>query len=110
MTRLKDHIIFKSLIIVLSITLILPSFVKLSHSFAEHEHIVCSTPQDTHFHSYDLDCAFYKFKISTQYTLDFEAFVLITSEFPTDSVLGNFNFLSYSKSILSTLRGPPMSI
>lgn len=52
--------------IVLSLSILLPSAVKLSHVFLHHEHEVCENDNngDTHFHQVDLECEFYKFKLS----------------------------------------------
>lgn len=66
MNNCKEHIIFKSVIITLVMALLVPSFVKLAHAFEKHEHEICVKPQKTHFHKFDLDCEFYKFKTSPQ--------------------------------------------
>ena len=110
MRQVKEHIVFKSLIVVLSITLLLPSVVKLAHSFSNHQHIVCNTPQDTHFHSYDVDCAFYKFKVNTQFSIQFESFDIVESLISSDIFLGQFDLSSYTNPNVFYLRGPPKSI
>ncbi len=87
----------------------MPSAVKLLHAFNHHKHDVCDNDNNgyTHFHKTDLDCEFYKFKLTkNQYFLVYD-------------YGDNFSFLSSSESSLHYislkdhqhltrhLRGPP---
>ena len=50
----------------LILAVLLPSVIKLTHSFNHSKHEVCDNDneQQTHFHETDLDCDFYKFKLT----------------------------------------------
>lgn len=110
--KLKTTIapIFKGLALLLILSVLLPSAVKLSHVFNHHKHEVCQNDGDinnTHFHELDLDCEFYKFKLSqNHYFLDYNY-----EESPELS--STIQTISYYRSLyklqLTTrfLRGPP---
>jgi len=50
----------------LVLAVLMPSVVKLTHAFNHHKHNVCDNDNNhqTHFHASDLDCDFYKFKLT----------------------------------------------
>jgi hypothetical protein len=101
--------VHKILSVVVILTILLPSGVKLSHVFNHHKHDVCSNDNDsdTHFHEFDLDCEFYKFKLNTNYYNDFYAYkVLIQNEFSKINTC-SYNFLRTHKQDTAYLRGPP---
>lgn len=100
---------FKVLSLVLILSVLLPSAVKLSHVFTHHKHEVCKNDSDstTHFHELDVDCEFYKFKLNTNYYSGFYTFETV--------ILNNYNkanssfylFLRTHLQDTSYLRGPP---
>ncbi|MGB0980661.1 MAG: hypothetical protein ACPGUH_01045 [Winogradskyella sp.] len=47
--------------------IVLPVVVKFAHAFTHQNHYICFEKQTTHFHSKDLDCDFYKFKLNTKH-------------------------------------------
>jgi len=49
-------VIKKYSIICLSIVVFLPAIVQLVHTFEKHEHGICISKDDHHFHQKDLDC------------------------------------------------------
>jgi len=107
LNRAKEHIVFKSVIIILIIALLVPSFVKFAHVFENHKHEVCKNPQNTHFHEVDLDCEFYLFKLNPQSPF-------VPEYFKIDGVLDDFKpiisqyyFVSDHQRLSFTLRGPP---
>ncbi|WP_334113332.1 hypothetical protein [Paucihalobacter sp.] len=107
MSKLKLHITFKGLAILLVCAVLSPYVVKLSHSFNHHTHQVCNGFSDTHFHSLDLDCEFYKFQIQKDQIFD----VVVYSEYKL-STITNYQsilyFFSYEHQHLSfSLRAPP---
>lgn len=107
MNKLKLHITFKSLALLLAMAVLSPYAVKLSHAFSHHTHEVCDGFSNTHFHKLDLDCEFYKFKLQKDSLFvanDFtETDVLITINF-----LDTIYFFSYPHQHLSfSLRAPP---
>jgi len=110
MQKLKAHIGFKISLIALIVTLLGPSFVKLAHAFETHKHEVCKTPQKSHYHELDLDCEFYKFKLSHAFNFQPEDFSLeITKRI---LYVDNFYKAFYNNLQLQqpSLRGPPQLI
>ena len=104
--------VFKVLAIVLVLAVLFPSVVKLSHAFNHHTHEVCESDNEskTHFHESDLDCDFYKFKLTKN-----QFFVL--SKY---SIKPNFlfskekleHYISYNnyRQLTRFLRGPPQLV
>ena len=101
------HIIINGLAMVLIMAVLLPSVVKFGHIFENHKHEVCVNQDTTHFHSLDLDCEFYKFKLNNALSfLRFDEGII--------SVANNFKLLfTYYQSLHTcsiehiVLRGPP---
>ena len=58
--------VFRVIAIMLVLAVLLPSVTKLTHAFNHHQHEVCETDNKhkTHFHESDLNCDFYKFKLT----------------------------------------------
>ena len=58
--------LFKVLAITLIFAVVTPSVIKLTHAFNHHKHEVCENDNThkTHFHESDIDCDFYKFKLT----------------------------------------------
>ena len=104
--------VFKALAIVLVLAVLLPSAVKLTHAFNHHEHEVCESDNEskTHFHESDLDCDFYKFKLTKN-----QFFVL--SKYETKAILPfskeklehYISFNNYQQ-LSRFLRGPPQLV
>ncbi|SDH55846.1 hypothetical protein SAMN04489796_103186 [Winogradskyella thalassocola] len=94
----------------LVLSVLLPSVVKLTHAFNHHTHEVCDSDNElkTHFHESDLDCDFYKFKLTNNLFLVFNNYEIITEKTATkqlSSHYSSFNNYQYSKRYV---RGPPM--
>ena len=107
MNKIKSHIVFKLSIVILVIAILTPTIVKLAHTLEDHDHIVCTDPQTTHFHSFELDCEFYKFKLQTQ---TFNEFVEIDINEILDFyhiIDSNYQFHTNATVKLCFLRGPP---
>ncbi len=107
MTQTQTHITYKGLIIVLVIALVVPSFVKLAHIFENHKHEVCEAPQKSHFHEFDVDCEFYKFKLNPQTTTIFNDFVALSLEENFKLISSQYQFISDYQRLSFSLRGPP---
>ncbi|WP_400079892.1 hypothetical protein [Winogradskyella sp. R77965] len=96
----------------LILAVLLPSALKLEHAFNHHTHEVCESDNEskTHFHESDLDCDFYKFKLSEN-----QFFVLskyeIKVEFPFFNETTNYyiSFNNYQQ-LSRFLRGPPQLV
>lgn len=101
---------FKVLAVTLTLAVLLPSAVKLSHVFNHHEHEVCSNDDvntNTHFHELDLDCEFYKFKLNTNYYFNVEI-TEISSQANFYKLNSDFYlYLRAHEQDTSYLRGPP---
>jgi hypothetical protein len=103
----QAHIIYKCFIIVLIISLFAPSFVKFAHVFENHKHEVCIVPQESHFHEFDLDCEFYKFKNANQYHLnDFKEFEFFIADYKP-ALNSFYKYLISHRQLSFSLRGPP---
>lgn len=107
MTKIKEHIIFKGAVIILVITLLVPSFVKLAHMFEDHEHKVCVDPQKEHFHEYNLECEFFKFKINPQITEESLSYNFIEIIKPSSVIISQYQYVSDFQRLPFSLRGPP---
>ena len=110
MQKLKAHIGYKISLAILIVVLLVPSFVKLAHAFETHKHEVCKTPQKNHYHELDLDCEFYKLKLSHAFNFKPETYSFETrcQFFHVD----NF-YRSFYKNLQieqPSLRGPPQLI
>ena len=96
----------------LVLTVLLPSAIKLTHAFNHHEHEVCDTDNahQTHFHEADLDCDFYKFKLTSQYYYQSKPieFTSIDSNFKISD--SQYEFISDYQKLQTALRGPPQLI
>ena len=100
------------LAIMLVLAVLLPSVVKLTHAFNHHKHDVCDNDNkhQTHFHASDLDCDFYKFKLTTQYYSKLEPIqlVLIKNNFKITNA--QYAYISDYQKLQTALRGPPQLI
>lgn len=110
MQKLKAHIGFKISLAILIAALLVPSFVKLAHAFETHKHEVCKTPQKSHYHELDLDCEFYKFKLS--HTFNFEPETYSFGVVHQIAHVENYykSFYKNSEHQNTSLRGPPQLI
>lgn len=110
MEQLKQHSIFKMTAIVLLLSVLTPSTVKLAHFFENHKHDVCLGEQKAHFHSLDLDCEFYKFKLNNQFTVTFNDIELFSSEINQDYVEQLYSFKQDHQHLSFSLRAPPQLV
>lgn len=110
--KTKINLIIKGIALCLSLTVIAPSIVKFTHAFSHHEHELCDNPNpsEDHFHQVDLDCEFYKFKISN--TIFFGS-PFIEQIDPTNitEITNSYDFSFKPHPELSSyLRGPPYTV
>ncbi|RED45381.1 hypothetical protein DFQ10_102249 [Winogradskyella eximia] len=104
--------VFNITAIVLALAVLLPSAVKLTHAFNHHKHEVCDKDNDhqTHFHESDLDCDFYKFKLTTQYYKPLQPFEIISIVNNFKISKSQYEFVSDFQRLQTALRGPPQMI
>jgi hypothetical protein len=104
--------VFKSTAILLVLTVLLPSVVKLTHAFNHHQHEVCENDNthQTHFHELDLDCDFYKFKLTKiQYFKLYEYDIKHRTAYFKPSSKYNTSFYNHQQ-LTRFLRGPPQLV
>lgn len=107
MRKVKQHIAFRITTLVLVLAFLLPSAVKLSHVFEHHHHEVCNGEVTTHLHTSDVVCDFYKFKLSTQFTIPTHDFEFASIEDNHQIKTSQYSFLSEFQRLQFSLRGPP---
>ena len=110
MQNLKQHIVFRIATLAIVFALITPCVVKLSHAFNHHEHEICLGENQTHMHKYDVDCNFYKFKISNQLS-----YTIYKSEWNVVQInqeirVSQYHSISEYQQLQCALRGPPQLI
>lgn len=102
-------VVFKAFALSLVLAVLLPSVVKLSHSFHHHKHQTCDEDRGhtTHFHQLDLDCEFYKFKLTEIHFFQSQD---TAEQHDTVSLeLASNYYISYhdNQQLIRFLRGPP---
>lgn len=107
MHEAKQHITFKMATLILVLAFLLPSAIKFSHIFEHHQHEVCNGEITTHLHKSEVDCDFYKFKLSTPFTIPILDYVLVSSEDNHQIKTSQYSFLSDYQRLHVSLRGPP---
>jgi len=102
-------VVFQTLALVLALAVLFPSVVKLNHAFTHHSHHVCDNDNtlDTHFHETDLDCDFYKFKLTTQFYFQNRLVILSSPEENFKISESQYAFISDFQRLQTALRGPP---
>lgn len=96
-------------IVCLSIVIFLPAIVQLVHTFEKHEHGICISKDDQHFHQKDPDCVLCHLQGETYAILNDRDFPVFNSE---EQILlsTQYNFLSNYQQLSFSLRGPPVFI
>ncbi|WP_298896159.1 hypothetical protein [uncultured Psychroserpens sp.] len=107
MANVKQHISIRLASLLLAFVLVLPSVVKFSHALSSHEHEVCFIKNQTHFHNIDIDCEFYKFKLSNSLYIQLENYSLTANDKLYKPITTYHNFLKSHQHLPSYLRGPP---
>ena len=87
-----------------------PSVVKFSHVFNHHQHEVCKGESDSHIHTLDIDCDFYKFKLNTPYTFLDVAFETIMFQDNHQVIVSQYDFVNDYQRLHFSLRGPPQFV
>lgn len=107
MNLLRQHIIFKVFTLFLVLTLLLPSTVKFMHIFEHHKHEICYGESDAHFHTLDIDCEFYMFKLNVPFTIPEQITHIIAFIEIKQFITTHYSFLSDYQRLHFSLRGPP---
>ena len=107
MQKFGEQITFKILTCILVVTLLVPTGVKFSHIFIHHHHEICNGEPQTHLHKADLDCSFYKFKLSSPFTIPHIVNDFVFIEAGPQYYSEAYTFLSEFQQLHFSLRGPP---
>ncbi len=101
--------LFRTLAFVLVLAVLLPSAVKINHVFTHHTHDVCKNDQslDTHFHKADIDCDFYKFKLTNNLFLVFNNYEIALTKTAAGQLPSYYISLKNYQHLTSFVRGPP---
>ncbi|WP_435139459.1 hypothetical protein [Formosa sp. A9] len=91
----------------LVLALLIPTFVKFTHVFEDHVHEVCLGEKQTHLHTADVDCEFYKFQLNHHFTIPFNTTEVYIPEENFQIILSQYFFLSTFQQLHFSLRGPP---
>ncbi len=110
MYTLRNHILSKALVILLSMVLVAPLFVKLNHLIEDHKHEICKTPNKLHFHNLELDCDFYDFRLNTYLYIEFESIEIPLVKDIRVTIDSQYEFISNYQSLQFSLRGPPVNV
>lgn len=104
-TNLKKHIALLSIFV-----LLIPSVVQIVHAFEEHEHTICTSKYDQHFHEDDVDCLEMHYQLKV-FNHDFNSDYDLVS---LDNFKSRFNlqpqFISVSHVVKILPRGPPCNL
>ncbi|WMI65513.1 hypothetical protein RBH94_15785 [Aestuariibaculum sp. YM273] len=106
----RINIIFRTIALLLVISLLKPAVFEFAHLFAHHEHDICKGEKTTHLHKLDTDCDFYKYKVHHQYTFNLFEYRIFTTKKQTPEVVSQYQFLSDYQRLQTALRGPPALI
>lgn len=107
MSFLRQHVLFKGLMLLLTVSLLLPSAIKFLHIFEHHHHEVCEGEVDAHFHTLDVDCEFYKFQIISPFTFPENASAIVSFPEIKSIISSDYSFLSEFQRLHFARRGPP---
>lgn len=107
MFKSKNHIINVLCSAILIFALLAPTYAKFSHLFQGHKHELCENPQTSHFHELDTDCEFYKFKLSTQFSISFGDISFLENKILSQKIKSQYHFISDYQRLHYSLRGPP---
>lgn len=109
MLKSNIKIYFQTTAIFLVLGVLSPSLVKLAHAFNHHQHEVCENQDlnSTHFHKTDIDCEFYKFKITKNVFFSSPENEPIVKTYLQKLEDSYYQFFIPHQQLTSFLRGPP---
>lgn len=108
MQNTLKHILFNSFTILIVIVLLAPSVVKLGHAFEDHKHEICVDNSTEHFHTLDLECEFYKFKVNSNFIFNPLTINVLEVNSQKELIASHYTFLSKFQKLHFSLRGPPL--
>lgn len=103
----REHISYKIATIILVVSLLIPSVIKIAHIFEHHTHIVCKNNQTTHIHKVDLNCDFQKFNLNKTLFFSFYKFNETQEYISLNQSLVYYTSYNNYLCLTKFLRGPP---
>jgi len=100
-------LIQKYSLIFLTLAILFPPVVKLTHVFSHDNHPVCSEYNDFHIHKKQLDCQLCKLHFTPFITFSPFIYQLENHIFIDKKFFNNYLFLSEYQKLSFALRGPP---
>jgi len=94
-------------LIFLTMAILLPSVLKLSHIYAHEKHTVCVEYNDLHIHKKQLDCELCKLHYTPFFKYELFTYELVNDVFIDKKFFNNYLFLSEYQKLSYSLRGPP---
>ena len=86
---------------------LLPSAVKLTHIFTHDSHEICAGYSDAHYHKDDVDCKFYKFKLSNLAYLQIHNHESDSTLISSKALDSHVDLMLSHQHLVQYLRGPP---
>lgn len=102
MFSIKRHIALLSLFV-----LLLPSAIQLAHTFENHEHTVCTSTDNQHFHEQELDCSQLHFNFEVFSFTATSNYAVIPQHFYKKEYNEQPQLVSVVYSEKKSSRGPP---
>jgi len=105
--QFKQHIIGKSLALVLALAILTPFATKILHEFSDHQHEVCVSNSAEHYHKVDINCDLDKFNtFNTYFHLENYDETSIYSIEKVE-VFSYYRHITSHQQLSYSLRGPP---
>ncbi|CAL2079594.1 conserved protein of unknown function [Tenacibaculum sp. 190524A02b] len=101
MFKLKKHLAFLGIIV-----LLIPSAVQFLHAHDNHEHTVCVSKKDKHFHEKDFDCSKLHYPLKV-YSYDTNLVYSVTLEHQYKSIFNQHELLTVHAVVKKSPRAPP---
>lgn len=102
------NLVKKSFLLFITITLLIPSAVSLSHIFAHEKEVLCENISDTHFHKKTLDCELCDLRMDSPMVFVAENFNFWIPQKQTKAFFSHYQYLNDFHKISFELRGPPV--
>ena len=102
MYRFKKHIAFFGLLV-----LLIPFVIQFEHAFENHEHTVCTSTDDHHFHEQELDCSLLHYQLQVFSYTTASNYAVIPQHFYKTSYNQQPQVISVVYFDKRTTRGPP---
>lgn len=102
MIKLKKHTALLSILI-----LLLPTVVLTIHLFENHEHTVCTSTSEHHFHAQELDCSLAHYHLNTFTYQTAESFSVVPQHFYKLDYETQPQLISFVYTDKKSSRAPP---